>query len=170
MGYDIAMVMLKKGDCEHCGMFYRYSLWHSGFGDNSYAYCDQCGVLATISYTSPEFAALPPISNQYGEIETSWEPHLRPCPCGGSFRKGASPRCPYCHEQLSPTHAAVHIEEQARGAPRGWQWQNNWNGVYCISIEDPYNAGTLLQVEDPVLMPETEKTRSRWSMLFSFGR
>ena len=38
------MVILKKGDCEHCQRSYRYSLWHSGFGDNSYAYCDQCGI------------------------------------------------------------------------------------------------------------------------------
>ena len=164
------MVILKKGDCEHCGMFYRYSLWHSGFGDNSYAYCDQCGLLATISYTNPEVARMPAISDQYAEIEKSWEPFLRPCGCGGSFSKGAAPRCPSCREQLSPTYAADHIEEQARGAPRGWRWQNNWSGVYCLAIEDPFAPGTLMQISDPVKKPEIAKVRNKRSLLFSFGR
>lgn len=164
------MVILKKGDCEHCGMLYRYSLWHSGFGDNSYAYCDQCGMLATISYATPEAAGFPPLSVQYAEIDESWEPFLRPCVCGGSFRKGASPRCPFCREPLSATHAAAHIEAQAQGARKGWRWQDNWSGMHCLSIEDPTEPGTLLQAVDPVLRPETAKARSRWSMLFSLGR
>ena len=90
------MVMLKKGDCEHCGRFYRYSLWHSGFGDNSYAYCDECGMLALLNYSNESVAALPSPVDKFGEIEESWEPFLQACPCGGHFRKGASPRCPSC--------------------------------------------------------------------------
>jgi hypothetical protein len=164
------MVILKKGDCEHCGRFYRYSLWHSGFGDNSYAYCDQCGMLAIVSYSDPQVARLPPLSSQYLEIDESWEQYLLPCTCGGRFRKGASPRCPFCREALSPTHAAEHIQAQALGATRGWQWQNNWNGVYCIAIDDPYNPGALRQMVDPVMKPEIIKPKSRWSLLFSLGR
>lgn len=162
--------MLKKGNCEHCGRFYRYSLWHSGFGDNSYAYCDTCGMLATISYTNPQVATFPPLSSDYGEIDASWEPFLQPCACGGHFRKGQAPRCPHCHEKLSPVYATEHIESQALGASRGWQWQNNWTGVYCIAIEDPKDPGTLLQAIDPVLQPEIVKAKRRWSLLFSFGR
>ena len=82
------------------------------------------------------------------------------------------PRCPFCKEKLSPSHAAEHIEAQAHGAGRGWQWQNNWAGVYCIAIDDPSNPGALLQLIDPILTPEIEKakSKSRWSLLFSFGR
>ena len=164
------MVILKKGDCEHCRRIYRYSLWHSGFGDNSYAYCDQCGMLGTISYSNEQAAAFPPLSSQFMEIDESWEPFLRPCPCGGHFRTGQSPRCPYCHEKLSPTFAAAHMEKQALGAPKGWRWQRNWTGTYCLAIEDPYEPGTLLQMVDPVIKPEAAKPKGRWSLLFSFGR
>ena len=167
------MVILKKGDCEHCSRNYRYSLWHSGFGDNSYAYCDECGLLALINYTNPHVAGFPPHKTQYAEIDESWEPFLKPCPCGGRFRKGQSPRCPFCKERLSSVHAAGHIEAQAHGAGKGWRWQNDWTGVYCIAIDDPHNPGVLLQLLDPVIATERrEKTRSksRWSLLFSLGR
>lgn len=166
------MVILKKGECEHCNRNYRYSLWHSGFGDTSYAYCGDCGMLALISYTNPHVAGFPPLTNQYGEIEESWEPFLKPCVCGGRFSKGQSPRCPFCKERLSPSHAAEHIEAQALGAGKGWHWQNNWSGVYCMAIDDPYNPGAILQMIDPVIAPESQKAkaRSRWSLLFSFGR
>jgi len=164
------MVIAKKGDCEHCGRFYRYTLWHSGFGDNSYAYCDACGMLGILNYLNPHVAGFPPLSQQYAEIETSWEPCLEPCTCGGNFRRGASPRCPSCLEPLSPLHAAPHIEAQATGAGRGWQWQRNWSGVYCMAMDDPQAPGRPRQMINPVIKSEAAKTRSRWSLLFSFGR
>lgn len=165
------MVIVKKGDCEHCGKFYRYSLWHSGFGDNSYAYCDDCGMLAMINYDNPTVVGFPPLSTQYAEIDESWEPLLLPCACGGRFRKGAEPRCPTCNEPLSAKHAAAHIEAQAQGAGRDWRWQKTWSGVYCMAIDNPHNPGVPLQVVDPVITPEVAKTRKRWSsLLFSFGR
>lgn len=163
------MLMMKKGDCEHCGRLYRYSLWHCGFGDNSYAYCEDCGMLATISYSNPEVAGFPPLSAQCSVIDESWEPLLQPCACGGRFRKGASPRCPFCYEKLSPVHAATHMEKQAASGHRGWEWQMNWSGIYCLAIEDPHDPGTLRQMADPLLKPEVTKEKSRWS-LFSFGR
>jgi hypothetical protein len=164
------MMNLKKGDCEHCGRLFRYSLWHSGFGDNSYAYCDDCGMLGTIGYSHEQVADFPQLSAKYMEIDQAWEPHLRPCLCGGRFRKGTSPRCPYCHQALSAMYAAAHMERQARGAPKGWRWQRNWSGTYCMAIEDPHEPGTLLQMLDPVIKPEAVKPKGRWSLLFSFGR
>ena len=164
------MVILKKGDCEHCHGNYRYSLWHSGFGDNSYAYCDECGMLATLCYTDQTVANFPSPSAQYQQIDKEWEPFLRPCECGGRFLNGQAPRCPYCREILSATYAAAHMEKQAVGAQKDWRWQRNWSGVYCLAIEDPHAPGTLRQMVDPIIKPETEGTRSRWSTLFSFGR
>jgi hypothetical protein len=70
------MVIVKKGDCEHCEQFYRYSLWHSGFGDNSYAYCDECGMLGILNYSNPQVAGFPRLSQEYAEIDASWEPPL----------------------------------------------------------------------------------------------
>ena len=143
-------MIAKKGDCEHCGRFYRYSLWHSGFGDNSYAYCDECGMLGTVNYFNPQVAGFPPLAAQYQEIDESWEPFLEPCGCGGRFPQGASPRCPFCHEAALASHAAPHIEAQAVGARKGWHWQKNWSGVYCMAIDDPQEPGTLSPDDDPV--------------------
>src|SRR6266700_4091727 len=126
------MVILKKGDCEHCHRVYRYSLWHSGFGDNAYAYCDECGMLATLNYGNQTVADFPRLPTQYQQINEEWESLLRPCECGGRFRAGAEPRCPHCRQVLSATYAAGHVEKQSIGAPKGWLWQRNWGGVYCL--------------------------------------
>ena len=164
------MVIVKKGDCEHCGRLYRYSLWHCGFGDNSYAYCDECGMAGILNYSNPQVAGFPPLSIQHAEIDASWEPFLVPCVCGGHFRKGAAPRCLHCLEQLSPVHAAKHIAIQATGARKGWEWQNNWSGAYCMTMDDPNAPGNPRQMVDPVIKPEIAKPRKRWPLLFSFGR
>ena len=160
------MSTLKRGDCEHCGRLYRYSLWHSGFGNNSYAYCSQCGTLAVFNYSNPLVAALPASPVECEEMDESWEPFLRSCLCGGQFRKGATPRCPSCNQRLSPTHAAEHIEAQALGAGRSWHWQNNWSGLHCMAMEDPRNPGSMLLIEDPVGAPEAVKGKKRWWVPF----
>jgi hypothetical protein len=164
------MVILKKGDCEHCHREYRYSLWHSGFGDNSYAYCEECGMLATLSYSNQQVSEFPTLSAHCQEIDESWEPLLRHCACGGRFRKGATPRCPHCFQPLSAIYATEHMERQAMGAKKGWRWQGDWSGVYCIAIEDPLEPGSLRQMIDPVIEPEKVEGKSRLSLLFSFGR
>ena len=165
------MLLMNKGDCEHCHRLYRYSLWHSGFGDNSYAYCDLCGRLATFNYSNNLVANLPPPSVRYHEIDTEWEQYLSPCFCGGHFRRGASPRCPCCRRELSPIYAARHFEQNSRGSSKGWHWQRNWSGVYCLAIEDPTDPGTLLQTLDPVYQPQPPaKAKKGWSLLLSLGR
>lgn len=159
------MHLMNKGDCEHCHRSYRYSLWDSAFGDNSYAYCDLCGMLATFTYSNTVVANLPPPSARYQEIDAAWQQHLSPCPCGGHFRKGASPRCPHCHQELSPLYAARHLEQNSRGSSKDWLWQRNWTGLYCLAIEDPTNPGTFLHAIDPVRQPEPAKTKKSWNLL-----
>lgn len=172
-GYDRSMFTLHKGDCEHCGRIYHYMLLHAGFGDYSYAYCDTCGALATFSYSSSFLLKMPPISVPHQVIDAEWEPFIRPCACGGHFRKAAAPRCVYCKAVLSPDHAADHIERNSIGAGRGWRWQRNWLDLYCMATEDLANPGTLRQVVDPFLqhkVHEEKPSKGRWSQLFSFSR
>jgi hypothetical protein len=145
------MFTLHMGECEHCWRSYRYELWHAGFGEFSYAYCDSCGMLATFDYLNGTVRQLPPLSAPHQEIDAAWEPFLAPCPCGGHFKKDASPRCPSCREPLSAEYAAGHIEHNSVGAARGWHWQRNWNEEYCIAIEEPHRAGTMRRVVDPFL-------------------
>lgn len=63
------------------------------------------------------------------------ESHLNACQCGGSFRKGAAPRCPHCNQRLSPEFASTYIEANAEGTQKGWRWQKSWDGLYCIVVE-----------------------------------
>jgi hypothetical protein len=37
-------------------------------------------------------------------------------------------------------------------------------------MDDPQAPGNPRQMINPVIKPEIPKTRSRWSLLFSFGR
>jgi hypothetical protein len=145
---------LKTGDCEHCERTYRYSLYHCGFGDISYAYCDTLGELCTLDYWSKGLPTWPPGCGRHQEICADLESALKQCPCGGHFKKGASPRCPHCRNPLSATHAARHIERNSPGTAKGWRWQGNWFGTYCLAIEDPLHAGTMRVVKDPYKEPD----------------
>ena len=122
-----------KGNCEHCNRTFGYSLVHNGFNGSSYAYCGTCGLTAILGeWRVPRGVSVPPFAPISREVESL----LQPCSCGGAFRAGASPRCPHCHEELSPDHAADYIEAQAPGTAKGWRWQRSWDGVYCIIIEN----------------------------------
>jgi hypothetical protein len=127
------------GNCEHCQKQFGYYLIHNGFNGSAYAYCDTCGVTALFDvYKIPQNVHLVPHQIITQEIE----PHLEPCYCGGSFRAGASPRCPHCRQPLSAVLAADYIERQAEGAKKGWYWQRGWSGLYCIIIEDRFVRDT----------------------------
>jgi hypothetical protein len=172
-GYDRPMFSLHKGDCEHCSRNYRYMLLHAGFGDFSYAYCDGCGTLAALAYTNRELATLPATMIRNEEIPASWEPFLRPCSCGGTFRKGAAPRCVYCNSILSAEYAGSHIEKNSAGAVRGWRWQQNWSDTYCLVIEEPNNPGHLRQIADAIIRvanPKDTSGKRIWSNIFSLSR
>jgi len=166
------MFSLQKGDCEHCARSYHYALLNAAFGDYSYAYCDSCGYLATFGYSSPKMITMPKGFSPHQVIDPSWEPFIRACRCGGRFRSGASPRCLYCHEPLSPAYAGEHIERHTVGAPRGWHWQGNWADSYCLAMEDSQSPGNLRQVQNPFIIhpAEEEKTqKSLWRRFFGSG-
>ena len=139
----------KVGNCEHCQAEFRYELWHSGFGDLSYAYCGDCGMLATLSVWDPRWSKLPPSNSAHKEIESALDPYLLPCLCGGRFHNGAGPRCPHCRTLLSPVHASEFIERDAPGTAKGWRWQRSWSALYCIAIEDPSNPPNLKLMKNP---------------------
>ena len=167
------MFALHKGDCEHCCRTYRYMLLHAGFGDFSYAYCDCLRNARRLAYTNRISRICRDDLPTHQEIDAGWEPYLRPCSCGGNFRKGASPRCVYCNSPLSADYAAGHIERNSVGATRGWRWQRNWHDMYCMVIEDPTNPGSLRQIADPIIrisIPKEKLGKRIWSNIFSLSR
>jgi len=121
------------GICEHCGKEFGYYLVHNGFGDCAYAYCDRCPYsvyLSTLS-NNPSNISLP----IGGKIPEDVERFMKPCPCGGSFRSSALPRCPHCLSSISPVFAASYIE---KNAANGWRWRQSWDDGYSIVIENLY--------------------------------
>jgi hypothetical protein len=128
------------GKCDKCGVEFHYRLVHNGFNQSVYAYCDTCGKTAILSEMTTNINAkyrrlLRNIS-QYRKISKSIEPFLEQCSCNGHFRHNAAPRCPFCKATLSPILAKEYIEKNAPGTEKGWKWQNNWDDLYAIVIED----------------------------------
>jgi len=103
--------------------------------ESVYAYCDSCGRPAILSEWDKR---LPRPTNCPGqqEICAAMEAYLLPCECGGSFKKGATPRCLHCKRALSAEVATSYIEANAPGAKNGWRWQRDWSDMYCIVIEN----------------------------------
>ncbi len=159
------MQVLHKGECEHCHQQYNFSLWNAQLGECSYAYCDSCGMVATIDYRDRRMALLPPTDILNQEMDASWESHLAPCACGGQFQRGASPRCPVCRQPLSAEKAAPYIEAMQSHVARNWRWQGNWSDEYFVAIEDPQIAGEVRQVANPFPGSDSKKSKKRW---FSF--
>lgn len=127
------MAIESMGKCTNCSQEFTYWLIHNGFNDSAYAYCDRCGKTAILSAWSDKIPKDSPI-NLHEKINPDVEPFLSLCECGGKFTHDASPRCPHCCEELSPVKATTWLERNAPGTAKGWRWQQNWNGLYCIVI------------------------------------
>jgi hypothetical protein len=124
--------MAWTGICEHCTENFAIEIFHSGFSDISYAYCDTCGKTAILSGWSKQWPK--GVKLTQAEIAPEMELYLKSCDCGGRFTKGNSPRCPKCKHTLSADKAAEYIERQAPGTKKGWRWQRNWNECYSAVI------------------------------------
>ena len=125
---------VSNGTCEHCKKTFGYWLLHSGFNDSVYAYCDSCGTTAVLSLWDKR---MPKLRNcpVHQEMCSAMASDLLPCACGGTFRKGSAPRCPHCNKSLSAEFATKYLENNAPGTQKGWRWQRDWSGLYCIIIE-----------------------------------
>jgi hypothetical protein len=125
-------LMAWSGVCEHCHANFAIEIFHNGFGDTSYAYCDTCGQTTILSGWNKRWPE--GVKCTQAEIAPEMEPHLQPCGCGGKFTRGNSPRCPACARALSAELAAEYLERQAPGTKKGWHWQRTWSGIYCAVI------------------------------------
>jgi hypothetical protein len=130
---NIGRKMSSEGKCEHCGTGFVYELWHAGFSDIAYAYCDTCGRTATFHAWG---GGVPPetLIRFHQPISRDAESEVERCECGGRFRGDASPRCPKCGQPLSPHKATAWIEANAPGTAKGWRWQHSWTGLYAICV------------------------------------
>ncbi len=119
-----------RGECTDCGESFAYRIYHNGFGDSSYAYCEECGALGSVSH----WAVGDDLVLERGPLGEDMIHLLPSCRCGGRFTADALPRCPSCVSPLDPDKAARWIEENAPGVANGWRWQRSWNGLYSIDV------------------------------------
>lgn len=122
------------GQCEHCGHTFRYQIIHNGFNDSAYAYCNRCSFTVLLSGWTQTAKRVPMCIHQ--RITPDLEMLLKPCPCGGTFRSSADPKCPDCARSLSPVTATSYIERNAPGTEKGWRWQQSWSGIYSIVLNE----------------------------------
>ncbi len=105
-------------DCYHCHTSFTYHFAHSGFGDEDFFYCDQCGAVAIVDWYSKQYRpfyekyihknsyeaqkpeSLAKFSKDKHDMLIEISQHLATCPCGGKFTIDAAPRCPYCKKRL----------------------------------------------------------------------
>lgn len=124
--------MSTHGKCEHCEESFTYELWHTGFSDAAYAYCEKCGCVAMVdAWTAPKGTKV----RFHQAVPEEAEEELAPCACGGRFKRNASPRCPKCIMPLSDEKSAGWIEANAPGTAKGWKWQKTWTGLYAFCVE-----------------------------------
>lgn len=122
-----------QGQCETCHKNFGYRLIHNGFNSTVYAYCAKSGEISLLSlWNVPQGIEI----KEYGVIPQQVELLLNDCECGGTFRKGTSPRCPHCNSELSAIAAAKYIEANAPATGDGWRWQQSWEGLYAIIVQD----------------------------------
>ena len=136
-----------EGTCDSCTRTFAYYLIHNGFNESCYAYCSVCGMTAVIDtrYEDRTAEGFP----RHRSITSAAEQSMAPCPCGGSFKAGAAPRCTHCTEKLSATAASGWIEASVAGSAQGWRWQGDWEGLYAIVIEDRLVSNPLRTESTP---------------------
>jgi hypothetical protein len=128
------MSQLKPASCDQCHLLFHYAIYHCGFGEQAYGYCDRCGRLSLLDGWSSKIPSGVKVGVHH-PINAHVAALLSSCPCGGKFLGDAVPRCPHCRAELDAAAAAKFIEANAEGTALGWRWQRSWHGVYCIDVE-----------------------------------
>lgn len=96
--------------CKCCRGIVEGELYHLGFSDMDCMYCDSCPrvlllkdrtLAGRIGVNWPHLRAGDQGWEYYDRhllpYYTKFEALFKPCTCGGSFRAGATPRCPLCN-------------------------------------------------------------------------
>ena len=95
----------KQIECPNCHQWL-YCVDHSPFYDEYFWYCNRCPIHVEISYYDPVVRQVEQQVRQASEArQGEWfvtfvralEERLKPCRCGGSFRRDAPRRCFTCH-------------------------------------------------------------------------
>lgn len=108
----------KNISCPHCKKPISVrGIYHAGFGDEGFLYCNNDSTVLTFSAYDENYEKLVPKKMPWpprvgGELtkreQGLIEQHLRPCPCGGSFKFKNKPRCPSCGKSIERLIDSIH--------------------------------------------------------------
>ena len=84
---------MASGRCEHCQKEFEYRLIHNGVNNSAYAYCDRCSFTVHLDRQYAPIQKLEFLLQHPQRIYEYIDPYLKPCPCGGTFRHYAEPKC-----------------------------------------------------------------------------
>jgi len=94
--------MTRIWTCIRCKSDYNYDNVDNQINDSVYAYCSDCGT--TLLMSTPKARELLDDKTWYNtgyEVGACEKACLPCCTCGGSFERGAAPRCPSCGREIS---------------------------------------------------------------------
>lgn len=133
--------------CEPCTARSRARIFHSGFSNVEYLYCNSCCCTAILDFFSERSAILRDLATRgwwsWRASTTSCsqiEGTLDDCGCGGRFTFEAEPRCPVCQHVLDL--ASVKRQLDAESWWRSDAWRPREDGYFLVleenSVTDPY--------------------------------
>ena len=88
--------------CEQCGRTVAVWCYNPRLGDGSILHCDSCPNQIHVGWNLSEELTRE-VWPQTESVEDGLEhicQRLEPCRCGGTFRSGLDPFCPFCHARL----------------------------------------------------------------------
>ena len=87
------------GVCHSCSLTFDYSRIDNQINDSWYIYCATCGATGLLHSAKSLRADI--LEKSGYELASEAEPFLPACRCGGTFKSGALPRCPYCRAEFN---------------------------------------------------------------------
>jgi uncharacterized C2H2 Zn-finger protein len=101
--------------CENVIRLKQKQIYHAGFSNLGFLYCDTCTNILEFSTYNKHYVAIVGEKHPWTlsqKDKRKVETHLKQCSCGGRFRFDLQPKCPYCGGSLeSITKDNIHFLE-----------------------------------------------------------
>lgn len=142
-----------KISCYHCNGLLEFEYHHSGFGDETFFYCEKCGMTAAVGLYGKEMSEgrfyerfnlvkkydvrdkkdLLAFGDNFRKMRVEISRHLKDCLCGGRFTIDAIPRCPICRRELEWDKIIDEIDKNSKrfGQPSFREClKKGWHDIY----------------------------------------
>jgi len=103
--------------------------YHAGFSNEGFLYCDKDATVLIFDSFNRYYNRVVPNKHPWmltTKEKQAVEHHLKPCQCGGIFKFGNKPRCPYCKKLIREFVDSMHyliIGKKVNGNKKS-AWKN----------------------------------------------